>query len=172
MSQGCASLLAGRSYMHRWSATRLDTNSKEFLSMISQFSDWTELHGQTMIGQFCERIVDPNAFDNYLDSHFMLATTWPHLRVSWALFSSLRSLVGDIGDLSWSLILRNRRQMPMSPKLPYSLVLSTSETTLHSRIARYIPLQTARRTCTPKAEGEFLCTSSPSFLLHTKCDSS
>ena len=81
MSQGCALLLAGRSSMHRWSATRLDTNSKEFLSMISQFSDWTELHGQTMIGQFCERIVDPNAFDNYLDSHLMLATTWPHLRV-------------------------------------------------------------------------------------------
>jgi hypothetical protein len=43
--------------------------------MISQFSDWTELQGQTMIGQFCERIVDPNAFDNYLDSHLMLATT-------------------------------------------------------------------------------------------------
>jgi hypothetical protein len=44
--------------------------------------------------------------------------------------------------------------------------------TLHCRKARYILLRTARKVCTPKVEEGPLCTSFPSSLLQTKCDSS
>jgi len=44
--------------------------------------------------------------------------------------------------------------------------------TLHCRKAQYILLRTARKVYTPKVEEGSLCTSSPSSLLQTKCDSS